>query len=48
MVEEELKDFLDWLSEEGVARWYAIDEDAGGEGMDAIVTRYLKEKLKEE
>jgi len=48
MVEEELIDFIDWLSEEGIARWYMIDEDVGGEGSYTIVRRYLKDKLKEE
>ena len=48
MNKEDLKDFLLWLSEEDVARWYSIEEDYGGEGEDNIVERYLKEKEDEE
>ena len=37
-------EFLDWLSEEGICRWYSIEKEYGGEGESDIVERYLKEK----
>ena len=43
-MKNELIEFLDWLSEEGVARWYSIEKEYGGESESDIVERYLKEK----
>lgn len=45
--ENELIEFLDWLSEEGICRWYSIEKEYGGEGESDIVERYLKEKDEE-
>ena len=41
---KELKDFLRWLVEENIARWYFIDKESGGEGEDTIIERYVKER----
>ena len=43
-MKNELIEFLDWLSEEGICRWYSIEKEYGGEGESDIVERYLKEK----
>ena len=40
-------EFLDWLSEEGICRWYSIEKEYDGEGESDIVERYLKEKDEE-
>ena len=47
MMKNELIEFLDWLSEEGICRWYSIEKEYGGEGESDIVERYLKEKDEE-
>ena len=44
MEKDELINFLKWLQEEGIARWYQIDIECGGEGEEKIVENYLKEK----
>jgi hypothetical protein len=41
MNKDVLKDFLNWLEKEGIARWYFIDESCGAEGIDSIVERYM-------
>lgn len=46
-MKNELIEFLDWLSEEGICRWYSIEKEYGGEGESDIVERYLKEKDEE-
>jgi hypothetical protein len=43
MNKEELKQFLQWLEKEGIARWYYVDEESGGEGVDNLIERYLEE-----
>ena len=35
------------LIEEGVARWYSIEKEYGGESESEMVGRYLKEKDEE-
>jgi hypothetical protein len=47
MDKEELKKFLAWLEKEGIARWYYIDEESGGEGVENLITRYLNDKGKQ-
>jgi hypothetical protein len=41
---EELKKFLLWLEDEDIARWYYIDKESGGEGVDNLIKRYLSNK----
>ena len=44
MSKEELREFLEWLDKEGIARWFFVEE----RGIDNIIEKYLGQKKDEE